>query len=181
MLNAVESIKSQAAAELQRIVSKFKSKASSYFVDKLTIGMVSHLLLNGRGLGLSCSFRQLSNGGLELVLFDNADVKRALNVIRLARLGLCPELKSGNVYIPLPVITSSRRALVLKSLSSLLEQFKSSVRAVRRRALTALKSAKAVECDLKRVYLKRIEDCVLSALFELQQVYALNERRLNLS
>ncbi|XXN13641.1 MAG: ribosome recycling factor [Candidatus Hodgkinia cicadicola] len=181
MLSAVGPLRLRALAELQRIVSRFKLKASVYFVDKITIGMISHLTLKNRSLGSSCSFRQYSNGALELAPFERANVKRAVNAIKLAKLGLCPEVKLETVYIPLPIVTANRRSLVLKSLFSALEQFKSSVRAIRRRAITQLKAVAGIESDLKRVYLKQIESDVSEALFDLRQVYELNERRLSLS
>ncbi|AUG33769.1 ribosome recycling factor [Candidatus Hodgkinia cicadicola] len=181
VLSAIELVRLRALSELQQIVSRFKLKASVYFVDKVTIGMISHLTLNDRSLGSSCSFRQRSDGGLELALFERADVKRAVNAIKLAKLGLSPEVKLGTVYVPLPIVTSNRRGLVLKSLFSVLERFKSNVRAIRRRALSDLKAIVSVESDLKRVYLKRIESAVSGTLFDLQQVYELNERRLSLN
>lgn len=181
MLSVLEPTRSQALTELQQIVSRFKSKASCYSVDRITIGMISHLTLNNRSLGSSCGFRQRLNGGLELAPFERANVKRAVNAIKLAKLGLCPEDKLETVYIPLPAVTSNRRGLVLKSLFSVLEQFKSSVRAVRRRALSRLKAINGIESDIKRVYLKRVESDVSKALFDLQQAYELNERRLSLN
>lgn len=180
MLNAVEPLRLRALTELQQTVSRFKLKASVYFVDKVTIGMISHLTLNSRSLGSSCSFRQCLNGALELAPFEHANVKRAANAIKSAKLGLCPEVKLRTVYIPLPVVTSNRRSLVLKSLFCVLEQFKSSARAIRRRSLSQLKAIVSVGSDLKRVYLKQIESDVSKALFDLQQVYELNKRRLSL-
>ncbi|XXM90158.1 ribosome recycling factor [Candidatus Hodgkinia cicadicola] len=181
MLEVVESIRARAHLELQQIVNKFKLKASSYFVDKLTVGMVSHLMVNGKSLGSSCSFKQLSNGSLELLPFERAACGHILRTVKLSNLGLCPELKSGVVFVPLPHITSFRRSLVLKSLFLVLEQFKSSARSVRRRAIAELKAIKAIECDLRRVYLKQIEDSVFGCLSELQRVYNVNERRLSLN
>ncbi|XXM93334.1 MAG: ribosome recycling factor [Candidatus Hodgkinia cicadicola] len=181
MLNTAECIIAHASTDLQQVVNKFKLKASAYFVDKLTIGMISHLTVNGRSLGSSCSFRQLSDGGMELLFLDKADNRRAIRVIGLAKLGLCPELKSGSVYVPLPVITSERRSSVIRSLFLVLEQFKLNARAIRRRAITQLKLVKPIGYDIKRVCLKRIEDNVFEALSELQRIYEANEHRLSLS
>ncbi|XXN13806.1 MAG: ribosome recycling factor [Candidatus Hodgkinia cicadicola] len=178
MLALIERIKLQTSNSLQQLVTKFKLKAALYFVDKLTISMISHLALGGTNLGLSCSFRQFPNGDMELSFFNRANVKRAIQAIKLAKLGLQPELRSGNVYIPLPAITSSRRCLVIKSLMAVLEQFKSNARSIRRRAITELNAIEAVECDLKRIYIKQIEDNVFRTLLELQRLYKLNEQRL---
>ncbi|AUG91435.1 ribosome recycling factor [Candidatus Hodgkinia cicadicola] len=181
MLSVIELARLRALTELQQIVSRFKLKASCYFVDKITIGMISHLKLSDRSLGASCGFRQCSNGGLELAPFERASVKRVADAIKLAKLGLYPEVKLETVYVPLPTVTSNRRGLVLKSLFLMLEQFKLNVRAVRRRALTHLKTFNGIESDIKRVYLKRVESDVSKALFDLQQVYELNKRRLSLN
>lgn len=181
MLSAIASVRLRALTELQQIVSRFKLKASGYFVNRITIGMISHLTLNNRSLGSSCSFRQHSDGALELVPFERANVKRTFNAIKLAKLGLYPEVKLETVYIPLPIVTSNRRSLVLKSLFGVLEQFKSNVRTVRRHALSHLKAIISIESDLKRVYLKQIESDVSKALFDLRQIYELNERRLSLN
>ncbi|ATY93464.1 ribosome recycling factor [Candidatus Hodgkinia cicadicola] len=181
MLDKINSIKVNTVNSLQLVVNKFRTKSSLYFVDKITISMISHILVNNKSLGTMCSFRQLLSGGIELLFFNSANIKNAIKAIRMNGLGLRAELKSGSVYVHFANIISNRRISVARELLLILEQFKLNVRTIRRRAISELKEIKAVECDLKRLHLKQIEDSVFKALHELQQIYDFNEHRLSLS
>ncbi|XXN19763.1 MAG: ribosome recycling factor [Candidatus Hodgkinia cicadicola] len=181
MLKAMAVINTRAANELQQVLNKFKAKSSLFFVDKITISMISHIVVGNRNLSSICSFRQLPNGGIELSFFERANVKSAIQAIRVSGLGLSAEFKLGNVHVFFADTASSRRDSVIKELFLVLEQFKQNVRAIRRRSILELKKIKAVECDLKRLYLKQVEGSVLKTLRELQCLYDINEQRLRLS
>ncbi|KAG8470107.1 hypothetical protein KFE25_008528 [Diacronema lutheri] len=91
---------------------------------------------------------------LEVTVFDPALASAVAKAIAAAGLELNPSFERNVVHVPLPRITADQRRALVKAVHALAEKAKTTVRKLRQ---AALKQAKALEKQLPKDELKRLE------------------------